>query len=317
MPLQSGEWILPFRRLGAELQRILVTGASSFVGKYLIPLLVNSGHEVQGIIRKTDVAPKVVFEPRSFFRPHLIGDLSDKEFLKSLKWKPDIIIHLAANSDVNADMSKIFKDNVTSVENLLEFAKIVGCPKLIAISTISVHGDVLHQSVSESTGFVKPNKYGFTKRAAEILLQRDTNLRSKYVVRLPAVLGFGASKHWISRVFLSATKNNEIEIHNPSSLFNNAIYINDLLRFLEQLILRPDICTYAFPIASTKPIEIKAIVDLIIEHSNSNSKVLVSKKITKSFTIDDRYAREKFSYNSLTISSAIQNYIEDSILLRE
>ena len=299
------------------MQRILVTGANSFVGRHLIPFLVNSGHKVQGTVRKVDVARKGAFAPKTFYHPNLIGDLSDRTFLKSLRWKPDVIIHLAANSDVNANVSRIFNDNVTSAENLLKFAKRVGCSKLIAISTISVHGDILHQSVSESTGFVKPNIYGVTKRAAEILFQSDTNLASKYIVRLPAVLGFGASKHWISRVFLSATKNKEIEIHNPSSLFNNVIYIHDLLRFLDQLISRSDEGAFAFPIASTKPLEIKSIVDLIIKHSNSNSKVLVSKKITKAFTIDDRYARENFSYNSLSVSSAIKNYIGDSILSLE
>ena len=295
------------------MQKILVTGANSFVGKHLIPFLVNSGHEVQGIVRNGNLTEKDGSLLNGLVHPNLIGDLSERGFLESINWNPDVVIHLAANSGVDANVSSMFKDNVVAAANLHEFAERMSCPKLIVISSISVHGKILNQVVSENTGFVDPNIYGFTKRAAEMLFQYDTNITSTYIVRLPAVLGVGASKHWISRVFLNALKNNKIEIHNPNSLFNNAIYIHDLLRFLEQLLLSSNIGAFAFPLASTNPLEIKALVDLIIEHSNSNSKVLVSKKNNKSFTIDDKYARENFSYNSLTISSAIKKYIEDSI----
>lgn len=295
------------------MQRILVTGANSFVGKHLIPFLVNSGHEVQGIIRKVNFTEKDSYISIGLVRPNLIGDLSEKEFLKNVNWSPDVVIHLAANSGEDADVSRMFKDNILSAANLYKFAERMSCPKVIVISSISVHGKILNQVVSENTGFVNPSIYGFTKRATEMLFQYDTNIASTYILRLPAVLGVGASKHWISRVFQNALNNNEIEIHNPHNLFNNAIYIHDLLRFIEQLLLRSDIGAFAFPLASTKPLEIKTLVDLIIKHSNSNSKVLVSKEINNSFTIDDRYARENFSYNSLSVSSAIKNYVEDSI----
>ena len=296
------------------MQKILVTGANSFVGKHLIPFLVNSGHEVQGIVRKVNLTEKDVSLSDGLVHPNLIGDLSERGFLESINWNPDVVIHLAANSSTDANVSSMFKDNVVSAANLHEFAERMSCPKLIVISSISVHGKILNQVVSENTGFVDPNIYGFTKRAAEMLFQYDTNIASTYIVRLPAVLGVGASKHWISRVFQSALKNNEIGIHNPNGLFNNAIYIHDLLRFLEQLLLRLDIGAFAFPLASTRPLEIKTLVDLIIEHSNSNSKVLVSKENNNSFMIDDRYAREKFEYNSLSITSAITNYIDDSLI---
>jgi nucleoside-diphosphate-sugar epimerase len=81
------------------MQKILITGANSFVGNHLVPFLTSLGYEVQGTSRSEEASPGIAYQNLVSYRPNLIGDLSDENFLKNVKWKPDIIIHLAANSN--------------------------------------------------------------------------------------------------------------------------------------------------------------------------------------------------------------------------
>jgi len=296
------------------MQKILITGANSFVGNHLVPFLTSLGYEVQGTSRSEEASPGIAYQNLVSYRPNLIGDLSDENFLKNVKWKPDIIIHLAANSNLSSSLSTMVRDNISAVVNLTTYAEQSDCSKIIAFSSISVHGQILSKTISENTGFVNPETYGLTKRVGEILFQQKDSVASIYILRLPAILGVGASRHWISKVLENAIQGKVINIYNPTSLFNNAIYLSDLLHFVEKLIGRFDAGAFTFPLASTEPISISKVVELIVEQSKSKSKIIQSQQNQASFTIDDSFARDFFSFNSLNISSAIKKYIEDTKL---
>jgi nucleoside-diphosphate-sugar epimerase len=296
------------------MQKILVTGANSFVGKHLVPFLNSKDYEVQGTARREESLRVPANRKLTSYRPNLIGDLSDENFLKNVKWKPDIIVHLAANSNLSSNLSKMVRDNISAVLNLTTFAEQVNCSKIIALSTISVHGQIHNQKISENTGFVNPDTYGLTKRVGEIIFQQNESISSSYILRLPAILGVGASKHWISKVLTNAIEGKDINIYNPTNMFNNAIYLMDLLHFIEKLFGRLDLGVFTFPLASTEPILISRVVELIVEQCNSKSNIIQSKQNRGSFTIDDSFARNFFSFNSLNISSAIRNYIKDTRL---
>ena len=88
-----------------QMQKILVTGANSFVGKHLVPFLNSKGYEVQGTARREESLSVPPNRKLTSYRPNLVGDLSDENFLKNVKWKPDIIVHLAANSNLSSNLS--------------------------------------------------------------------------------------------------------------------------------------------------------------------------------------------------------------------
>lgn len=294
------------------MQKILITGANSFVGKHLVPFLTSLGYEVQGTSRSEEALPEITHQYLTSYRPNLIGDLADENFLKNVKWKPDIIVHLAANSNLSSNLSEMVRDNISAVLNLTAFAEQVNCSKIIAFSSISVHGQIIDQTISENTGFLNPKTYGLTKRVGEILFQQKDSIKSTYILRLPAILGVGASRHWISKVLANAIEGKVINIYNPKSMFNNAIYVTDLLHFIEKLFGRFDVGVFTFPLASSGPISISKVVELIVEQSKSKSKIIQSRQNQDSFTINDSFAREFFSFNSLSISSAIRNYVADT-----
>ena len=79
--------------------RILLTGATGFVGRGLTPLLLRQGHEITAAVRKSS------YELDSHVTQALISDLSSDQ-----KWLPvlsghDVVIYSAARVHVMSDES--------------------------------------------------------------------------------------------------------------------------------------------------------------------------------------------------------------------
>lgn len=68
--------------------KILVTGATGFVGSFLVPELQKKGHEVYALGNSKQPSYPGVLGFK--------GDLTDKKFLESLELEPDVVFHLAA-----------------------------------------------------------------------------------------------------------------------------------------------------------------------------------------------------------------------------
>jgi nucleoside-diphosphate-sugar epimerase len=151
--------------------RILLTGSSGWLGRYLFPLLRDAGHAPFGL----DVAPG----------PHTdaVGSVADASIVRSLfaDHRFDAVIHAAAlhKPDIVRYPRQAFVDvNVTGTLNLLEAAVAHGASRFVFTSTTSL---MITQAIrderapaavwlDESSGPLAPrNIYGVTKRAAEEL----------------------------------------------------------------------------------------------------------------------------------------------------
>ncbi len=101
--------------------KIAVTGATGFIGGYLVPRLLKEGHEVVALSRpgRENALPKVADgAPLSVH----IGNLKDRASLGGFLKDVDLLMHLASAHDHIPDQE--MRDiNIGGTENLLEEAK--------------------------------------------------------------------------------------------------------------------------------------------------------------------------------------------------
>ena len=293
------------------MQRILVTGANSFVGQNLISHLETFGFEILGLARSRK--SKSVHDLANLSpitnRPYILGDLSDSLFIESISFKPDAIIHLAANRNSNEGISKLLQDNYLSTKNLQVYAQKNDCTRFIYTSSVSVHGQLSHSPLTENSGYENPNLYGLTKRLGELFLQDNNVNTNLYVLRLPAVLGLGAMDHWVSRILKEALSNSIITQRNADSLFNNILDVDDLSMFIIKLLSDSQQGSHTFPLASSEPITISEVINLVIQLTGSKSKIQKLDHGAPAIYIDDSYARQQFNFQSLTTVFALQKYV--------
>jgi nucleoside-diphosphate-sugar epimerase len=75
--------------------RVFLTGATGFIGSYLVPELINAGHHVVGLSRSDAGADTLIRAGAEVFR----GDVNDLDQLRTAVQAVDGIIHVAFNHD--------------------------------------------------------------------------------------------------------------------------------------------------------------------------------------------------------------------------
>ncbi len=202
------------------MSRILVTGASGFIGKYLCQELNERGHEIN-----------VLFS--------IHGDISDAHTLDSFNGKVDKVIHLAASTfvpDSWQNPDEFFKVNALGTMRVLEFCR-NNNSSLIFISAY-LYGIPDKVPTSEME-LPKPNNpYAFSKYIAEqacLFYSSYLNVPS-LIIRPFNVYGPGQPAHFlIPTIINQVLYNQEITLLdlNPK---RDYIFIDDVVNFINNAV---------------------------------------------------------------------------------
>ncbi len=119
--------------------KIFLAGATGVVGQYLIPLLVEAGHEVAGTTRSATKADQIA---ATGARPLVVNALDREGVFAALRaQRPDVVIHQLTDLSTR-DFAATSRLRIEGTRNLVDAAQAVGVQRMIAqsISWICVAG---------------------------------------------------------------------------------------------------------------------------------------------------------------------------------
>ncbi len=150
---------------------IAVTGASGFVGRYVVNRLTGAGHRCRCWYRPDADRGGFNDEEQIDWLP---GRLDDPSAARSLVEKVDAVVHCALHHPGGGfrggegDLVEFVTKNVVGTIRLIESARRAGVPRFVFISTCAVHEQILDdRPLDEAHPLWPSSHYGAHKAAIE------------------------------------------------------------------------------------------------------------------------------------------------------
>jgi dihydroflavonol-4-reductase len=165
--------------------RILVTGASGFIGSGLVAALGEMGHEVCALMRPT--ASNEFLKGVPFTR--LSGDILSPDTLVRACQNIDFVFHLAGLTAAK-NRDEYFRFNAEGVKNLANAALKCGVKRFVYVSSQAAGGPSVGLSPKNETEIDSPvSMYGDSKLRGELYLDELKGQLPFIIVRPPMVYG--------------------------------------------------------------------------------------------------------------------------------
>ena len=245
----------------------IVTGGAGFIGSHLIEALVCQGIKVS-IIDNLVSGQLGIIHPLAVLHQMDICSKEAKDVI--IRDKPDVVFHLAAQTDVQKSLLDPQYDaevNISGTINLLEACREAKVRKLIFASTSAVYGDLQKELISEEDPVAPISYYGLSKCAAESYIRLFHQLYgSPYtILRFSNVYGPGQmakGEGGVVAVFLDRIhRKKQLSIHGAGEQTRDFIYVKDVVRAILAAVERGDQET--LQVSSSRNTSINQLVSML------------------------------------------------------
>jgi UDP-glucuronate 4-epimerase len=231
--------------------KIFITGSSGFIGFHLAKKLLNKGIKVHGFdsmnsyydvkLKKARLNILNKYKNFSFTKESLQNEKKLSECI--IKFKPQIIVHLAAQAGVRHSIKNpdiYLNANILGTFNILKIANKIKLKHLIIGSSSSVYG------ANKKFPFQENDKtdhqvsfYAATKKSTEILAHSYSSLWKLPItmLRFFTVYGpFGRPDMAYFKFTKKILKGQKIDIYNKGKMYRDYTYIDDIVDGIYKLL---------------------------------------------------------------------------------
>lgn len=150
--------------------RVLVTGGAGFIGSNLVRAFIAGRHTVS-VVDDLSSGFGANLDPRALFTKTDI--LSDQCRATIMEFGPEVVVHLAAQSNVSVSLQDPDRDrevNAVGTRLIAAAARDAGARLVLSASSAAVYGEPAELPLVESSETRPMNPYGASKLEAEGLL---------------------------------------------------------------------------------------------------------------------------------------------------
>ena len=157
--------------------KVLVTGATGFVGHRLVPFLTESGHDGVAVVRT------VARALASANVEQIACDLRDPEVTDAFPGRVDAVVHLAQANVHRSAEQELVAVNTASTAMLLEYAHRAGAASFVLASSGSIYGGS-EWPLREDDPARPADAYARSKVSAERLVHERHGAHAATIYRL-------------------------------------------------------------------------------------------------------------------------------------
>jgi len=258
-------------------KNILITGATGFIGKYLVELLYERGaRNIYCLIRNSKKA-----EALKPYGVNLVyGDITDKNSLKKLfDYKIDIIFHCAACVE-NKNSKLLHKVNVEGTINICELSMQLGIERMVYLSSVAVISGNKDTPLVEDLPYKATNLYGESKIEAEkeVFKYRARGLR---VVILRPCMVYGAGEPHMMKLLIFLLKYRLFPLLNQGRNKFHLVYVKNVVEAMVFSLNDEDFLNGTFFIADKDVLTSYEVFNIMSEAARAPKPVILSHRSQK------------------------------------
>lgn len=265
--------------------RVVVTGASGFVGRHLVPALVVAGFRVRTVTRSgAAVAPAGEYA----VHPGIAADADWSGILAGA----DAVVHLAGLAHLPLDSrlarSQLRRVNVVATDRLAQASARAGVATFVFLSSIKAVADHSgDQALTELTPSRPEDCYGMAKLAAERRLRRHSPglpAMRTLILRPPLVYGPGVAANFaaLARLVRRGLPLPLGAVRNRRSL----IYVGNLTDAIVRCLQRPDVPAGTFHLSDGPPVSTPELIRAIARAQGRPARLVSLPAAWLSFAAD-------------------------------
>ncbi len=300
---------------GLDDKRILITGATGYVGEHVTKRLLELDADIVLFARDVTKINKIFKDVRS-----TRGDILDKSSIKDAMKDTDIVLHLAT-SNLNTSISNPMLDfniNAAGTFNLLDVLRKSDVEKIVFTSTSKVYGDPLFLPINENHPCFPHTPYGASKLAGESYCHSFYHTYGlKYsILRFFNIYGSkilpDKSTGVISIFVNQLLKGLPIKIEGSDQKAYDFVHIEDAVNAIMLAMTNNNCNGECINIGSGEPIKLTAIAKCLIE-LNTDGEIIFENSCHESFQSiypDPKKAKEILKYKpKFNIIEGLKDYI--------
>ncbi len=207
---------------------ILVTGATGFLGKYVVRYVLNEGYQVVATYRNKNKIPMKLKNNDQV--KWIKVDLRDQAALENALKNVNEIFHVAAILEEKGNLEDMWLVNVEGTRKLVNAAKKTGVEKIVHVSTTGIFGNSLPPvPINEEYPVNLEVPYHVTKYESEkIILSANSKDLKTSVVRPTLMIGSG--DHGATWKILENVEQQKFPLVNGGKNLLSFVHVEDVAR---------------------------------------------------------------------------------------
>ncbi len=241
------------------MKRILVTGATGFIGGQLARYLSAYGHHVRALVRRD--SPQLAESGVKLVR----GDVTDRDSVRAAVYGVDVVFHLAAARDVWGLPESVYQQvNVTGIQHLLDAAVEASVQRFIYCSSVGVARYPGNLIADETLSFSTPTSQVFyhrSKAQAEQMTLEYARMGRLLTLVVRPVITYGPGDEWgmVTRLVTMLAQGRFIPIGDGRNHVD-LVYIDDLVTGMYYT-LEKGVMGRVYILSGTSPVQVRALID--------------------------------------------------------
>lgn len=254
--------------------KILLTGATGFLGSHFVESLYSSGFELLLTRRKSSVLDKCTTFAENV---NWIYTDVDNWIDNAIEFKPDILIHAAWNGVENnkRDDWEVQLSNIDFLYKLMKIAKGANVKKVISLGSQAEYGQ-FNEKVTEDYKLNPIGSYALVKLACLEYLKsfcKDNSIEW-YWLRVFSVIGKNDNPNWLIPTVIDKLKKDEAIDLTLGDQCYDYMYVNDFCDKLLKVIYSTKNKSGVYNVCTGIPTKINELLVIIAKKLNKPLSLL-------------------------------------------